>query len=199
MKREKTEQLRIDCLRLGRRAHRPGMFTIRCLSGEEVHITAKGINNVKDMYTKVREVLDLPWDVSTRLVDLDESGVFPIDSQGGLPENDEQWIGARLPGSLLGLFLRRFHVWVRSLDGEVRDIRCHMDPNPLARELDPPEISMHDIYVCVRQALDLKPGLSLALYKVIGEGTKSEHPLSASRRTPAKSLDGQEIYAVWHP
>ena len=175
------------------------MFTIRCLSGEEVHIPAKGINKVKDIYTKVREVLDLPWHVSTRLVDLDKSGLFPINSQGALPESDEQWIGAELTGSLLGLFLSQFHVWVHLFDGEVRDIICHMDPNPLARELHPPEISMHDIYVCVRQALDLKPGLSLALYKAIEEGTKSQYPLSASRKTPAKSLDGQEIYAVWHP
>ena len=198
---KKSQQLRIDSLRLGRRSDRPGTFTIRRLNGEEVHIPAQGINKVKDIYTKVREVLDLPWDVSARLVDLDESGLFPINSQGGLPESDEQWIGAQLPGSLLGLFLlSQFHVWVRLPDGEVRDIICHIDPSPIARELGlhPPEISMHDIYVCVRQALDLKRGLSLALYQTIEEGTKSEKPLTACRRTPAKSLDGQEIYAVWH-
>ena len=136
MRRAKSQQLRIDSLRLGRRADRPGTFTIRRLNGEEVHIPAQGINKVKDIYTKVREVLDLPWDVSARLVDLDESGLFPINSQGGLPESDEQWIGAQLPGSLLGLFLlSQFHVWVRLPDGEVRDIICHIDPSPIAREL----------------------------------------------------------------
>mgnify|MGYP006261300045 CR=1 FL=1 len=123
-----------------------------------------------------------------------------MDSQDGLPDSDEESIGGKLPGSLLGLVLLQFRVWVRLPDGEVRDIICHMDPNPLARELHPPEISMHDIYACVRRALDLKRGLSLALYRTIEESTKSEgHSLTASRRVPAKPLDGQEIYAVVHP
>ena len=200
MMRETSQQLRIDSIRLRRRFDRPGKFTIRRLTtGEEFHIAANGIRTSKDLYDKVREVLDLQIDVRARLVDIDNSGLFTMDSQDGLPESDEESIGGKLPGSLLGLVLLQFRVWVRLPDGEVRDIICHMDPNPIARELHPPEISMHDIYACVRQALDLKPGLSLALYKVIGEGTKSEHPLSASWRTPAKSLDGQEIYAVSHP
>ena len=198
-----AKTLRVDLHRLDRMALHPNRFAVRRVSGEEVYIPADGLYLVADIYSKVRAWLALPLSVTFSLVDVEDSGRFPVDDQGVLISDDRRLIPRGIVvGSLFGLVLSdlsRLCVRVRLPDGIYIDVECRLDPNPLACELTPPQVSMHDVYVSVRRELNLEKRLSLVLYAASLDGVKSDIILYPSRRAEAASLNLETIYAEWHP
>ena len=198
-----TKTLRVDLHRLDRMALHPNRFAVRRVSGEEVYIPADGLYLVADIYSKVRAWLALPLSVTFSLVDVEDSGRFPVDDQGVLISDDRRLIPRGIVvGSLFGLVLSdlsRLCVRVRLPDGIYIDVECRLDPNPLACELTPPQVSVHDVYVSVRRELNLEKRLSLVLYAASQDGVKSGIIMYPSRRAKAASLNLETIYAEWHP
>ena len=179
----------------------PNRFAVRRVSGEEVYIPSDGLYLVADIYSKVRAWLALPLSVTFSLVDVEDSGRFPVDDQGVLISVDRRLIPRGIVvGSLFGLVLfPRLCVRVRLPDGIYIDVECRLDPNPLACELTPPQVSVHDVYVSVRRELNLEKRLSLVLYAASRDGVKSDIIMYPSRRAKAASLNLETIYAEWHP
>ena len=195
-----TKTLRVDLHRLDRMALHPNRFAVRRVSGQEVYIPAYGLYLVADIYSKVRAWLALPLSVTFSLVDVEDSGIFPVDDQGVLISDDRRLIPRGIVvGSLFGLVLSRLCVRVRLPDGIYIDVECRLDPNPLACELTPPQVSVHDVYVSVRRELNLEKRLSLVLYAASRDGVKSDIIMYPSRRAKAASLNLETIYAEWHP